>query len=73
MFEDVLRPLENSLFKARNRFPTMGDCPPGVHDIQALVPTENLLVMFETVRTAGRYPLSPQIELEEGARSRIQQ
>jgi hypothetical protein len=28
-----------------------------VHNIQALVPTENLLAMFETVRTAGRYPM----------------
>lgn len=30
-----------------------------VHNIQALVPTENLLGMFEIVKTAGEYPFSP--------------
>jgi hypothetical protein len=29
-----------------------------VHNIQALVPEENLLAMFETVREHGRYPLA---------------
>jgi uroporphyrinogen-III decarboxylase len=29
-----------------------------VHNIQALVPTENLMAMFAAVRTAGRYPMS---------------
>src|SRR5581483_971646 len=28
-----------------------------VHNIQALVPVENLLAMFETAREHGRYPL----------------
>jgi uroporphyrinogen-III decarboxylase len=28
-----------------------------VHNIQALVPIENLLAMFETVRTAGQYSM----------------
>ena len=28
-----------------------------VHNIQSLIPTENLLGMFETLRAAGLYPL----------------
>jgi uroporphyrinogen-III decarboxylase len=28
-----------------------------VHNIQAMIPTENLLAMFDTLRDSGRYPL----------------